>query len=102
MIGLLARVVIGVAFAGLAGAATYGVYKFLTRDTVKEEINEKVQDSDAFKDAFKAKYKERSENGETFTFEVMDKWDEPLGNVDLHGDEIASDIEIGDEIILVN
>ena len=102
MLGLLARVVIGVAFAGAAGAAAYGVYKLLTRDNVKEEINSKVENNDAFKDAFKAKYKERSENGETFTFEVMDKWDEPLGNVDLHGDEIASDIEIGDEIILVN
>ena len=102
MIGLLARVVIGVASAGLAGATTYGVYKCLTRDTVKEEINEKVQDSDAFKDAFKAKFKERNENGETFTFEVMDKWDEPLGDIDLDGDEIASDIENGNEIILVN
>lgn len=101
MIGLLARVVIGVALAGVAGAATYGVYKYLTRDSVKEEINEKVQCTDAFKDAFKAKYKERSENGEIFTFEVMDQWDEPLGDVDLHADDISSDIEIGDEIILV-
>ena len=120
MLGLLARVVIGVALGGLAGAATYGVYIRLTRDTVKKEINEKIQNSDVFKDAFKAKFKGKNENGETFTFEdmdkwdeplgngetftfeVMDKWDEPLGDVDLHGDEIASDIEIGDEIILVN
>ena len=102
MLGLLARVVIGVAFTGLAGVTAYGVYKYLTRDTVKTEINEKVQESDAFKDAFKEKNKEKSENGETFTFEVMDKWDEPLGDVDLYGDEISSDIEIGDEIILVN
>lgn len=102
MLGLLARVVIGVAFAGLAGAATYGVYKYLTRDAAKNDINEKVQDSDVFKDAFKAKYKEKSENGETFTFEVMDKWDEPLGDVELHDyDEEASDLKIGDEIILV-
>ena len=102
MLGLLARVIIGVAIAGAAGATVYGVYKYITRDTARDEIKEKVQDSDVFKEAFKAKYKEKSENGEIFTFEVMDKWDEPLGDVDLYGDEIASDIEIGDEIILVN
>lgn len=101
MIGLLARVVIGVAFAGVAGATVYGIYKCLTPDTAKSEIKEKVQDSPAFKEAFKAKYKERSENGETFTFEVMDQWDEPLGDVDLYADDISGDIEIGDEIILV-
>jgi hypothetical protein len=100
MLGLLARVVIGVALAGTTGAVAYGVYKMITRDSAKNEINSRIEDDDKFKDAFKAKYKEKSANNETFTFEVLDEWDEPLGDVDLNGDELSSDIQIGDEIIL--
>lgn len=102
MFGLLAKVVVGVAVISLAGMATYSLYKCLTRDTIKEEINENAKYIEVFKEAFKAKYKEKKENGEIFSFEVMDKWDEPLGDIDLYGDEIASDIEIGDEIILID
>lgn len=42
MLGLLARVIIGAVVAGAAGTAGYAVYKLLTRDKVKEEINEKL------------------------------------------------------------
>lgn len=100
MIGLLARVVIGVV---LAGAAANGVYKCLTRETAKEDINEKVKDMGILEVAFKAKVtsKEQDENGGTVRMDVMDRWDEPLGDVELHADEISSDIVIGTEIILV-
>lgn len=98
MLGLLARVVIGVVAAGVVGGIAYGVYKFITRDSAKSEINTKIQDDDQFKDAFKAKFKQKKD--EAFTFTVMDEWDEPLGDVDLEGDEISSDLEVGDEIIL--
>lgn len=98
MLGLLARVVIGVVAAGVVGCIAYGVYKLITRDSAKSEINTKIQDDDQFKDAFKAKFKQKKD--EAFTFTVMDEWDEPLGDVDLEGDEISSDIEVGDEIIL--
>ena len=86
MLGLLARVVIGVVAAGVVGGTAYGVYKLI------------IQDDDQFKDAFKAKFKQKKD--EAFTFTVMDEWDEPLGDVNLEGDEISSDIEVGDEIIL--
>lgn len=94
MLGLLARVVIGVA----AGAAAYGVYKYITRDSAKTEIKEKIEYNNEFQNAFKAKVKSKS--GETISFTVMDKWDDPLGAVDLVGDEISSDIHVGDEIVL--
>lgn len=97
MLELLARVVIGVVAAGVVGGTAYGVYKLITRDSAKSEISSKIQDDDAFRDAFKAKYTQKK--NEAFTFTVMDEWDEPLGDVDLTGDEI-SDIDIGDEIIL--
>lgn len=94
MLGLLARVVIGVA----ASVAVYGVYKYITIDSAKTEINEKIKDNDEFQDAFKAKVK--SKGGETISFTILDEWDEPLGDVDLVGDEISSDIHVGDEIVL--
>lgn len=98
MLGLLARVVIGVVAAGVVGGTAYGVYKLITKDSAKSELNEKIQGEDRFKEAFKAKFKQKKD--ETFTFTMMDEWDEPLGDVDLEGDEISSDIESGVEIIL--
>lgn len=98
MLGLLARVVIGVVAAGVVGATAYGVYKYITRDSAKNEINEKIENNDKFQDAFKAKVKSKS--GETISFTVMDEWDKPLGDVDLVGDEISSDIHVGDKIVL--
>lgn len=98
MLGLLARVVIGVVAAGVVGGTAYGVYKLITKDSAKSEINTEIEGRDQFKNAFKAKYMQRKD--EAFSFTVMDEWDEPLGDVDLEGDEISSDIEVGDEIIL--
>lgn len=98
MLGLLARVVIGVVAAGAVGGVSYGVYKLITKDSSKTEINEKIEGNEEFKEAYKAKVKEKKDNAVSYT--VMDEWDEPLGDVDLEGDEISSDIEIGDEIIL--
>lgn len=98
MVDLLARVIIGIVSVGVVGGAAYGVYKLITRDSAKSEITSKIQDDNIFKDAFKAKYTQKK--SEAFTFTVMDEWDEPLGDIDLTGDEISSDIEIGDEIIL--
>lgn len=102
MLGLLAKIVLGVAFAGGVGAAVYGVYKLVTRDTIKEEVNEKIHEDDKFKDAFKAKVKKKSENNETVTVDILDDMDEPLGDIDISGDEISSDIQVGEEIILMN
>lgn len=98
MLGLLVRVVIGVVTARAGGKAAYGVYKYITRDSARSEINEKIEDNDGFKNAFKAKVK--SKKNESISFSVIDEWDEPLGVVDLDGDEISSDIEVGDVIIL--
>lgn len=75
----------------------YHVYRILTRDSAREEINAIIKNNDKFKDAFKAKYEQKSE---TYNFCIMDKWDEPIGDIDLDFDEISSDIKVGDEIIL--
>ena len=102
MLGLLARVVIGVVAAGAVGAAGYAVYKLLTRDKVKEEINKKLadEDSELLKKAFAAKVKEKQ--NESISVDILDEWDEPIADMDIHADEISDDICVGDIISLVD
>lgn len=100
MIGLLARVVIGVVVAGAAG---YGMYKLLTRDKVKEEINEQFKDdtSDLLKKAFAAKVMEKQKD--SITLDVLDEWENPIvRDVNIRGDEVSNDIHVGDLISLVD
>ncbi len=98
MLGLLARVAIGVVAAGVVGATAYAVYKVLTAEYAKEEINKQFVDNDQFKAAFKAVLKKKIDNDQTFSFEVLDKWDDSLGMVDVHADETT--LEVGEIIML--
>lgn len=103
MLGLLARVIIGAVVAGAAGAAGYAVYKLLTRDKVKEEINEKLedQDSELFKKAFAAKVKKKQ--SESITVDILDEWEEPIAtDMEVEGDEVSDEIHVGDIISLVD
>lgn len=103
MLGLLARVIIGAVVAGAAGAAGYAVYKLLTRDKVKEEINEKLedQDSELFKKAFAAKVKKKQ--SESITVDILDEWEEPIAtDMEIEGDEVSDEINVGDIISLVD
>jgi hypothetical protein len=104
MIGLLARVIIGAVVAGAAGAAGYAVYKLLTRDKVKEEINEILledQDPELFIKAFAAKVKMKQ--SESITVDILDEWDEPIATgMEVKGDEVSDEIHVGDIISLVD
>lgn len=102
MLGLLARVIIGAVVAGAAGTAGYAVYKLLTRDKVKEEINEKLADEDPelLENAFSAKVKKKQ--NESISVDILDKWDEPIADMDIRADEISDDICVGDIISLVD
>lgn len=103
MLGLLARVIIGAVVAGAAGAAGYAVYKLLTRDKVKEEINEKLEDQDSewFKKAFAAKVKKKQ--SESITVDILDEWEEPIAtDMEVEGDEVSDEIHVGDIISLVD
>lgn len=103
MLGLIARVIIGAVVACAAGAAGYAVYKLLTRDKVKEEINEKLedQDSELFKKAFAAKVKKKQ--SESITVDILDEWEEPIAtDMEVEGDEVSDEINVGDIISLVD
>jgi hypothetical protein len=72
MLGLLAKVVIGVVAVGAvgaAGAAAYVVYKKITKESIKEEINSKIVN-----EYFKTQYKTRDYN--TFRLDSLDEWDD--------------------------
>ena len=103
MLGLLARVIIGAVAVGVAGAAGYVVYKLLTRDKVKEEINETLeeQDSKLNQKAFAAKVKKKQ--SESITVDILDEWDEPIAtDMEIEGDEVSDEIHVGDIISLVD
>lgn len=95
---LLAKVIIGVVTIGAVGATAYGVYKLITRESARKEINAKIQEEDIFKEAFRAKVIQKQEK--SIGLKMLDSWDDPLGYMRLDGDEVSSDIKIGDEIIL--
>lgn len=100
MVGLLFRVVVGVAAAAVVAGTAYTVYKRITKDNVKEEITKKLEleDDNIMKKAFNAKIKQKSQN--SVKFSILDEWDKPLTVVDIQGDEIADDIRVGDVIDL--
>ena len=100
MVGLLFRVVVGVATAAVVGGTAYAVYKYITRDNVKEEITNKLEleDENILNKAYNAKVKEKYQN--SVKFSILDEMDEPLTEVDIDGDEISDDIHIGDVIEL--
>lgn len=100
MIGLLFRVVVGVAAAAAVGGTAYAVYKCITKDNVKEEISNKLEleDEDVMKKAFNAKVKEKSQH--SVKVSILDEMDEPLTEVDIDGDEVSEDIHVGDVIEL--
>lgn len=100
MIGLLFRVVVGVAAAATVGGTAYAVYKCIAKDNVKEEISNKLEleDEDIMKKAFNAKVKEKSQH--SVKVSILDEMDEPLTEVDIDGDEVSEDIHVGDVIEL--
>lgn len=101
MLDILGKIVLGAIVGAAAVGVTYSAYKIITKETAKEDITKVIQeqpDTELFQRAFKAKYMKQKEDA--FSFDILDEWDEPLTNVDLEGDEISSDIKIGDVIYL--
>lgn len=102
MLGVLGKVIIGIIGVGSAGAAAYAVYKLVTKETVKDEVSKTLEtdNPEAFEKMFSAVVKEKSDNNEVITVDVLDQWDEPLTEVEISGDEISTDIHVGDKIML--
>lgn len=93
MVGLLFRVVVGVAAVAVAGGAVYA-YRCITKDKIKEEIEMKH-----IANVMKALIKEKSKN--SVKISILDEMDKPLDEYEMHGDEVSSDINVGDVIELV-
>ena len=111
---LLLKLLVGVAVGGVVGALGYGAYKIITSDSLKDDVIDDLReqdevtldifdqwssDEDLLKKAFKAKVKDKG--NDEVTLDIFDQWSSnPITQTTIHGDEVASDIYIGQVIYL--
>lgn len=98
---LLLKLLVGVAVGGVVGALGYGAYKIITSDSLKDDVIDDLreQDEDLLKKAFKARVKDKG--NDEVTLDIFDQWSSnPITQTTIHGDEVASDIYIGQVIYL--
>lgn len=118
MIGLLARVLIGVAIGAAAVGTTYAVYKILTKDKIKEDVQSQLSEKEQHivDEAFDIKVKEKVKKGEVIhNLDDMDSWatedtvivdvrdknkNTIISNIQITGDEFGDDIRKGSVITL--
>lgn len=101
MIGLLIRVAVGVIAAAATAAVVYNVYKRVTKKEIIEEATKQLEENDLFKDALKAKITEVERSNGVVTIDILDSFDEPIMvDVEVHGEEIATNLKRGQEILL--
>jgi len=78
-------------------------YKLVTRKAIKQEVKEQLANqNDILEKAIAAKVAEKEANNEVITLDILDKWDTPLTQVDVIGEQISNDIHVGDVIPLWN
>lgn len=61
MLGLLFKIVVGIATAAAVGGTAYAIYKCITKDNIKEEIINQIEleDNDLWGKIFKAKVQKK-------------------------------------------
>lgn len=98
---LLLKLLVGVAVGGVVGALGYGVYKLITSDSLKDDVKAELREQDGISvEKIIAAEVKRKGNDEV-TLDVFDQWDsDPITEITIHGDEVASDIYIGQLICL--
>ena len=80
---LLLKLLVGVAVGGVVGALGYGAYKIITSDSLKDDVIDDLREQDEV------------------TLDIFDQWSSnPITQTTIHGDEVASDIYIGQVIYL--
>lgn len=101
MLGLLFKVAVGVVAAAAAAAVIYTVYKKVTKKAIIEEATKQLEENDLFQEALKAKITEVEKSSGVVTVDILDSFDDPiLEDVEVHGEEIASNLHRGQEILL--
>lgn len=101
MIGLLLRVAVGVVAAAAAAAVVYTVYKKVTKKAIIEEATKQLEENDLFQEALKARITEVEKTSGVVTVDILDGFDDPiLEDVEVHGEEIATNLKKGQEILL--
>lgn len=101
---LLLKIVVGVVATAGAAVLGYEIYKVLTKEKIKEDVQTQMamdtEHPNILAEAVKLKVLEKVESGQTVTLAALDEWDEPINNYTVTGDEISEEIEVGTEIML--
>ncbi len=93
------RIVMGVGTLGLAGVAIYFTVKKITKKTVKDKLHKEFENKPAFKEAFVAKVKRKAEK--SISLDVLNSWNSVIiEDIEIKGDEVADDINVGTVIEL--
>lgn len=93
------RIVMGVGALGLAGAAIYFTVKKINKKTVKDKLHKEFENNPAFKEAFAAKVKRKAEK--SISLDVLNSWNSVIiEDIEIKGDEVADDINVGTVIEL--
>ena len=101
MLGLLLKVAVGVVAAVATAAVIYTVYKKVTKKTIVEEATKQLEENDLFQKALIAKITDVEKSTGVVTVDILDSFDEPvLEDVEVHGEEIASNLRKGQEILI--
>lgn len=98
---LAGRAVVGATIGGAIGAAISITIKVINKKNVKKALNDRFVNNEEFQNAFKAKVKEKAENA--ISLDVLDSWgEEVISDVEIKGEGIADDIQVGTEILLAS
>ncbi len=101
MLGLLLKVAVGVVAAAATATIIYTVYKKVTKKTIVEEATKQLKENDLFQEALIAKITDVEKSTGVVTVDILDSFDKPvLEDVEVHGEEIASNLRKGQEILI--
>lgn len=95
MLGLFARVVIGVVAGVIIGGT---VYRIISKDLIRDEVKNRIP-ADKMSKGLRARIKEAKKD--SVKVEVLDSFDDPIiDEITVQGDEIADDVQVGDEFMI--
>jgi|GEM_PF-6867649 len=95
MLGLFARVVIGVVAGVIIGET---VYRIISKDLIRDEVKNRIP-ADKMSKGLMARIKEAEKD--SVKVEVLDSFDDPIiDEITVQGDEIADDVQVGDEFMI--
>lgn len=94
ILNFIFRTVLGFGVLGVAGAAIYFTVKKINKKTVRDKLHKEYENNPEFKEAFAAKVKRKAEK--SISLDVLNSWNSVIiEDIEIKGDEVADDIDVG-------